>query len=213
MTKLLIIRHGQSQANLDGVFVGHVNSPLSDLGRQQAELTADFIVSNYPVDAVYASDLDRAFYTGKCVADKLGLPITADARLREIYAGDWENVKFDTLSDSYGEPYQIWLRDIGNAQCPNGESVAQLQDRFVSAVRSIAQENHGKTIVIATHATPVRTLMTYCAGCGLTQMRNIPWVSNASVTVAEYDGQNFTIITPGYDKHLGALRSELPKNV
>ena len=90
MTKLLIIRHGQSQANLDGIFVGHVDSPLSDLGKQQAEVTADFIVSNYHVDAVYASDLERAFYTGKTVADRLGLPITAVRGMREIFAGDWK---------------------------------------------------------------------------------------------------------------------------
>ena len=213
MTRLLIIRHGQSKANLDGIFVGHINSPLSDLGMQQAELTADYVVSNYKVDAVYASDLDRAFYTGKRVADKLDLPITADAQLREIFAGDWENVKFDDLSEHYGEPYQLWLRDIGKAQCPNGESVAQLQSRFVDALRRIAEANDGKTVVIASHATPIRTFMTHCAGCDIGQMQRIPWVSNASVTIAEYDGNAFSIITPGYDAHLGTLRTALPKNV
>ena len=213
MTTLLIIRHGQSQANLDGIFVGHVNSPLSDLGMQQAELTANYVVSNYHVDAVYASDLDRAFYTGKRIADLLGLPITADPQLREIYAGDWERVKFDDLAAHYGEPYQLWLRDIGRAQCQNGESTAQLQKRFVSAVRHIAQENDGKTVVIGTHATPIRTFMTYCAGCDITNMKNIPWVSNASVTIVEFENDTFRIVTPGYDKHLGDLRTALPKNV
>ena len=115
MTKLLIIRHGQSEANLQGVFVGHTNSPLSDLGKQQAEVTAEYIVSNFHVDAVYASDLERAFYTGKAVADRLGLSVTAVKGMREIFAGDWETVKFDTLSAEYGEPYQLWLRDIGLA--------------------------------------------------------------------------------------------------
>ena len=213
MTRLLIIRHGQSCANLEGVFVGHVNSPLSELGKQQAEITADYIVSNYHVDAVYASDLDRAFYTGNAMAQKLDLPITADAQLREIFAGDWEGVAFDTLSTLYGDPYQIWLQDIGMAQCPNGESVAQLQSRFVGALRRIARENDGKTIVIGTHATPIRTLMCHCAGCGLEHMKDIPWVSNASVTTVEFDGTDFTIETPGYDAHLGELRSALPKNV
>lgn len=213
MTQLLIIRHGQSCANLDGVFVGHVNSPLSDLGKDQAEATANYIVSNYHVDAVYASDLERAFYTSNAVAQKLGLPITADDQLREIFAGDWEGVKFDDLSANYGEPYQLWLRDIGMAQCPNGESVAQLQNRFVGALRRIAQEHDGETVVIASHATPIRTFMCHCADCGLENMKNIPWVSNASVTVAEFDGTHFTIVTPGYDEHLGHMKTALPKNV
>lgn len=213
MTRLLIIRHGQSQANLDGIFVGHVNSPLSSLGIRQAELTASYIASNFHVDAVYASDLDRAFYTGKRVADLLDLPITANEQLREIYAGDWEQVKFDTLATQYGEPYQVWLKDIGKAKCTNGESVAQLQNRFMAALRCIARENDGKTVVIGTHATPIRTFMTHCAGRDISQMKDIPWVSNASVTIAEYENDEFRIVTPGYDKHLGELRTALPKNV
>ena len=213
MTKLLIIRHGQSQANLDGRFVGHVDSPLSDLGKQQAEVTADYIVSAHHVDAVYASDLERAFYTGKTVADRLGLPITADPGMREIFAGDWETVKFDTLSTEYGEPYQLWLRDIGLAQCPNGESTADLQRRIVSTLTRIAQENDGKTVVVATHATPIRVFMHHCSGLPLSEMKNIPWVSNASVTTAVYENGSFTITEAGHDAHLGDMRTALPKNV
>ena len=213
MTKLLIIRHGQSEANLQGVFVGHTNSPLSALGKRQAEVTADYVVSNFHIDAVYASDLERAFYTGKAVADRLGLVPHADSGMREIFAGDWETVKFDTLSTEYGEPYQLWLRDIGLAQCPNGESTAQLQSRIVATLRRIAEENDGKTVVVATHATPIRTFMHHCSGLPLSEMKNIPWVSNASVTTVHYENGVFNIVTPGYDAHLGDMRTALPKNV
>lgn len=213
MTKLLIIRHGQSEANLEGVFVGHTDSPLSDLGKRQAEVTADYVVSAYHVDAVYASDLERAFYTGKAVADRLGLTVTADSGMREIFAGDWERVKFDTLSTQYGEPYQLWLRDIGLARCPNGESTAQLQSRIVATLRKIAEANDGKTVVVATHATPIRTFMHYCSGLPLSEMKNIPWVSNASVTVVEYENGSFRIVEAGHDAHLGDMRTALPKNV
>ena len=213
MTKLLIIRHGQSEANLQATFVGHTNSPLSDLGKRQAEVTADYVVSAYPIDAVYSSDLERAFYTGKAVADRLGLTVTAHKGMREIFAGDWERVKFDTLATQYGEPYQLWLRDIGLAQCPNGESTAQLQTRIVGTLREIAEANDGKTVVVATHATPIRTFMHHCSGLPLGEMKNIPWVSNASVTVVEYEKGSFRIVEAGHDAHLGEMRTALPKNV
>ena len=87
MTKLLIIRHGQSVANLQGIFVGHTDSPLSDLGKRQAEATADYIVNTFHVDAVYASDLERAFVTGKAVADRLGMSVTPVRGMREISQG------------------------------------------------------------------------------------------------------------------------------
>lgn len=213
MTKLLIIRHGQSEANLHGVFVGHTNSPLSDLGKRQAEVTAEYIVSNFHVDAVYASDLERAFYTGKAVADRLGLPVTPMAGMREIFAGDWETVKFDTLATEYGEAYQIWLKNIGLAQPPNGESTARLQQRIADTLRTIAEANEGKTVVVATHATPIRTFMHLCSGLPLSEMKNIPWVSNASVTTAVYENGSFTIEEAGHDAHLGNMRTALPKNV
>ena len=213
MTKLLIIRHGQSEANLQRIFVGHTDSPLSDLGKRQAEVTADYVVQNFHVDAVYASDLERAFYTGKAVADRLGLPVTTVSGMREIFAGDWETVKFDVLSTQYGEPYQIWLKNIGLAQTPNGESIAQLQERVVNSLRTIAEENEGKTVVVATHATPIRTFMHHCSGLPLSEMKNISWVSNASVTTAIYENGSFTITEAGHDAHLGDMRTALPKNV
>jgi len=213
MTKLLIIRHGQSCANLDGVFVGHTNSPLSDLGRRQAEATAQYIADTYHVDAAYASDLDRAFYTGKAAADKLGLPTIPDPQLREIFAGDWENMKFDDLSGSGDPAYQLWLTNIGLSGCPGGESVAQLQERIVAAMRRIAEANEGKTLVIGTHATPLRVFMTHCLGLPLEEMKNVPWVSNASVTEVNYDDGKFTIVTASHDAHLGDMRTALPKNV
>ena len=69
MTALLLIRHGESIANVDGRFAGHLDIPLSETGYVQADITAHYIHSHYTVDAVYASDLLRAFHTGKAVAD------------------------------------------------------------------------------------------------------------------------------------------------
>ena len=99
------------------------------------------------------------------------------------------------------------------AQATNGESIARLQERVVAALRAIGEENHGKTVVVATHATPIRTFMHHCSGLPLDEMKNTPWVSNASVTIAEYENGAFTIVTPGYDAHLGDMRTALPKNV
>ncbi len=83
MTRLLFIRHGQSVANKDKIFAGHYNVELSKLGKRQAQATAEFVVKNYNVDAVYASDLIRAYETGKAVADKLDLEVIPESRMTE----------------------------------------------------------------------------------------------------------------------------------
>ncbi len=213
MTTLLLIRHGESMANTEKRFAGHLDAPLSATGQAQAAITAEYIRSHYTVDAVYASDLLRAFDTGKAVADRLGLPITPDTALREIFAGDWEGATFDDLQQHFPASYGVWLSDIGNAVCDHGESVAQLQQRFIAALHRIAEKHDGKTVVVATHATPIRTMQCHCEGKLLSDMHRVPWVTNASVTAVEYENGVLRLIQAGSDAHLGQNRTTLPTNV
>lgn len=213
MTTLLLIRHGQSRANLERVFAGNYDAPLTVLGFKQAEKTAEFIAGNYKVDCVYASDLIRAFETGKAVASALNLPLIPNEGLREIRAGKWEAMPFDDIVIKFPQEYKKWKEDIGNSACSGGETVRELAERVKDALEKIAKDNEGKTVVIATHATPIRA--TQCRiGCdSLDCMKNLPWVSNASVTEVYYDNGNWSLGKVGQDSHLTDLRTNLPKNV
>ena len=213
MTTLLLIRHGQSQANLTRCFAGHLDAPLTQLGQQQAACTAEFVANAYSVDAVYGSDLLRAFDTGEAVARKVGLKTEPDAQLREIEAGRWEGVAFSQLEQDFPEDYGLWLRDIGNSRPTDGESVAELARRIDGALRRIAEENPGKTVVIATHATPIRVTQWNLSGQPLSYMKEIPWVSNASVTELFYENGNFRLGKIAQDGHLAELKTSLPANV
>ncbi len=213
MTTLLIIRHGQSISNLERYFTGQLDTPLTEMGHRQAALTARYIASNYRVDAVYTSDLSRAYHTGKAVADELGLPVTQWADLREIYGGKWEGTRFDALPAHYPDSFAVWHTDIGSATPDGGESVKAMQKRVIDAITRIAEENHGKTVVIACHGTPIRALQCHCEGKTLSQMNDVPWVTNASVSTVIYHRGSFTMPVVSYDAHLGNLVSTLPPNV
>lgn len=211
-TELLLIRHGQSQANVQRYFAGHLDSPLTELGRKQALLTAKYIYENYHVDCVYASDLSRAFETGSAVSALCGLQTIPCTQLREIYAGDWEGIPYDMLLERFSESYDIWHKDIGNAVCDGGESVAILQKRVLQALTEICETNTGKTIVVATHATPIRALQCHCQAKSLDLMKEIKWVSNASVSTFTYEEGQFLEKYISYDAHLGEFTSVLPKS-
>lgn len=213
MTTLLMIRHGESEANRNKLFAGNLDADLQNNGLKQAQKTAEYIASNYKVDKVYASDLKRAFRTGKCVADLTGVEIIPDKRLREISAGKWEGLKYDTLATEYAEDYKVWLTDIGNARCTGGESVKQLGERVITVLTDIAVANNGKTIVIATHATPIRVMQTLVNYGSLNEMKSVPWVTNASVTTFEYDCGKWKCTKVSEDAHLNELKTELPSNV
>ena len=83
MTKLILVRHGESEANNKDIFVGYTDSDLTTKRFKQAEKTAVYIKHNYNVDAVYASDLKRAYKTGNVIAETLDVEINVEKGLRE----------------------------------------------------------------------------------------------------------------------------------
>lgn len=213
MTELYFVRHGQSVANIEHFFAGNTDTELSPLGLLQAEKTAEYFKDKH-IDRIYASPLQRAYNTGKAIADIKGLEITVIPDLREVFAGDWETKPFEVLEKEYPEDYAKQVHDIGNCRCTNGESVGELQERVFRAVTEILKENPGKTVVIATHATPIRAMECIWKGIPLDGMKDIPWVTNASITHVKYNENNeCEIIERSYDGHLGEHTSALPSNV
>ena len=213
MTTLILVRHGESTANRQRVFAGHYDAELQDRGLEQAKKTAEYLVKNYKIDKVYASDLKRAYVTGKCTADLAGVEIVSDTALREIRAGKWDGMKFEDIITTYPDDYGMWMNDIGKARATDGESVSELCERVMGKLTEIATENDGETIVVATHATPIRVTQSMVQTGGLDGMKNIPWVSNASVSVLEYDSGKWEFKLISEDSHLRDLRTSLPKSV
>ena len=211
MTTLYFVRHGQSEANVRRVFAGSWDAPLTDLGREQAACTAAFLADK-PITAVYASDLQRASATGAALSTVKAIPLHTTDRLREIQAGAWEGKSFDELQQD--PAYTVWLKSIGLARCTDGESVAELQQRINSIVVEIVSAHPDEHICIATHATPIRVMEAVWTNTPLEMLHSIPWVSNASVTIAQYDHNGIgRLVSRDINDHMGRLKSVLPSNV
>ncbi len=208
-TTLYMIRHGQSRANLEGRFLGQGDWDLTALGHEQAESAAAYL-KPIPCDAIYASDLCRAFHTAEHTANALALPVIAERDLREIDAGDWEFMPFDEIEAVYPTAYKRWRENIDRAQCVNGESVMALQARIITALRRIAQAHAGQTVFIFTHATPIRVAAAHCLG---KLVKDVPWATNASATRFEYEDGVLTLAQYSYDAYIGELVTNLPTNV
>ncbi len=209
MTRLLLVRHGESDANFHNIFAGHIDPALRPRGIEQAELTAQFIAENYKVDKIYSSDLQRAYKTAECLAEQVNLPIVSDENMREIDGGEWEGVKFFDLPKLYQEAFDVWSTDIGNAYCPGGETIRELGDRIIGELGKIAKENDGKTVAIFSHATPIRVAQSIVEHGSVDAMQDIPWVSNASVTEITYENGKWNLVAVSLDKHLAELKTEL----
>ena len=106
-TRMIFVRHGESEANLMGVFGGSANILLTEKGELQAEMAAKYLEKE-KISVCYASDLARALKTGEIIAKVHGISPIKNEKFREINGGDWEMRKFDDLDKEFAKEYAIW---------------------------------------------------------------------------------------------------------
>ena len=213
-TTLIFIRHGESEANYEHRFTGQSNAfGLTERGHAQAQAAAEAL-DGTDIDVIVASDLRRAYDTAKHVADLRGMEVIPDEGFREIFAGKWEGQRFDDLPGLYPADFGVWLSDIGAAVCTEGESVADLQARVRAAVERTVRMYPGKTVVIGTHATPIRAMQCIWQNVPLSEMKHVPWVPNASMTKVIYEEDlTWHDVVIGDTSHITGMETALPQNV
>lgn len=206
--KLIVIRHGHSEGNQLKIFCGQLDTPLNENGFKQAEQTAEYVMNNYKVDAVYSSDLVRVTETVRPIADSLGLPINTDKRLREVDVGEWQGIPIADAERDFPEEIAFYRSNPGKFYFKGGEGYAYMQIRVVEAVGDIIKENDGKTVVVGTHGGCIRTLLAFILGISIDDIAQIPFLPNASVTVLNYSYGDFEIEKIGYSDHLDVQSGE-----
>ena len=201
-TVFYFIRHGESLANQQLRLCGHADWDLTDLGREQAQCTAQ-LFRDVPVDVVLSSDLLRAVHTAQAVADLKGLNVQTDPGFREIFVGPWEGQLEADVVAREPEVLAAWRRELKHV--PGGESIQQLYNRVKASLDRAATLYAGKSVVVATHATPIRLLTCVFSGRPLEDAAQIMPVSNASVTKVVWDGTDYYLEGTDRDSHLGDL--------
>ena len=210
-TILYIVRHGFSMSNAEKIFTGHTNVPLSELGIKQASHVTEYFLDKQ-VDVIYSSDLDRAYNTVKGVADSKNLEIIKSQNLREIYAGEWEGKKFSEIMEKYPD-YAMWRTTVHKVRTTGGESVMELANRVYNEVLKIAKAEMGKTVLIGTHATPLRSLIAKICYGSFEKMDTTPWFPNCGIFKISFDGEKFTVLESCITEHLKEDISHLPPTV
>lgn len=149
-TALLVIRHGETAWNAEHRVQGQLDIPLSPLGILQSARLAECL-ANEPIDAIYASEMSRAWLTAAPVAARHGLEVIAEPRLRERSFGMFEGLTLDEIAERYPTEFVQW-RERDRAWRPEGgESGQQLIDRVLSAVADIAARHECQTVVLVSH--------------------------------------------------------------
>ncbi len=205
MTRFVVTRHGQSIANAERRFAGISDFDLTDIGREQARLTAKYICENEKIDVIYSSDLSRAYNTALPTSEILGMKIIPLGELREIFAGDWEGLSTVDIAERFSEDFSVWRDDYANCRCTGGESTKEVYARIMGLIERLAKENDGKTVLLSTHATLVRALCANAQGLSADRTGEIPFNHNASVSIFTYENGKLTPERLDITEHLGDI--------
>jgi broad specificity phosphatase PhoE len=154
--RVVLLRHGETTHNAAGVWQGQLDSPLSELGRRQADAVGPAVAALAPTRLV-SSDLSRARLTAQSVSRACGIPVVLDARFREIHAGGWQGLTSAEVAQWWPEERAAVLRGEDVRRGGDGESMSDVLERVGAGLRdALAELPDGGCLVVSTHGAAAR---------------------------------------------------------
>jgi broad specificity phosphatase PhoE len=204
MTRVYLIRHGETLWNAEGRIQGHTDIGLTELGRSQARSAARRM-ADLPLRAVLSSDLCRASETADILARPLGLSVATTADLREAYLGQWQGMTTTEIAQSDADLLAQWRADNVGTRPPGAEGVAQVQERAVRALQHWMEEHAGESTALVSHGGPIKTLICWAIGAPLTCMRRFR-MDNASISCIQVTPSRVELLFHNDTHHLEGVK-------
>lgn len=198
MTRVILVRHGETYWNLEMKFQGHTNIELTPRGVEQAKKVAERLADE-PVTAIYSSDLNRAYKTAERIADCHNLQVVSIPAFREINFGLWEGLLYDGIKEKWPNLLDKLYCFTDELAIPGGESFRQLKERAGQSMDQLVAKHPDQTIAVISHGGTIRTII--CAALNL--HLNYLWSirqDNTAVNIISYYGER-TIVDLLNDTH------------
>lgn len=157
-----VFRHGETDWNRERRCQGHTNTDLNENGREQAAFLAQKML-DFPLDIVVTSDLNRALKTGTAVAEKKGVPLIIEPRLREMSYGEAEGLLYEDTIKTYGaelwQKFQTFTKENDHISFPGGETRRMARERFHQVLLELVEKTDYRHIGISTHGGALRNIL------------------------------------------------------
>jgi broad specificity phosphatase PhoE len=165
MMEIILVRHGETEWNVKGIFRGRIDIELSEMGIKQVELLAKYL-SDLKIDAIYTSPLSRALKTAELIASYHKLDVEIALGLLDYNYGKWQGLSNQEVKNKYKELYIEWIKNPHRVKMPAGESLDEVRDRAMSVVADLIAKYRG-TAVLVSHRVVNKVLI-----CALLQLDN-----------------------------------------
>ena len=206
MTRIILVRHGETTWNVEGRYQGQEDTPLSERGLTQGHLLAEGL-RNTPIDLCISSPLQRSYQTCKFCADLHNLSVATDERLLEINHGTWEGILAKDIAAQYPEEFHQWHTTPHLVQMPGGgETLEDVRKRVRDAFDDYVVQYPDKTILVAAHDAVNKAIICDILGLGMEHFWQIKQ-DNTCINVLEYQEGAWRIVLLNATNHMGFLFS------
>ena len=202
-TTILVIRHGETEWNKNGIFQGQLDSPLSSVGLKQAKAVAAALEEEQ-VDFIYSSDLGRAMSTAKIIADPHNIEVIPDPRLRERHLGVFQGLDKKSIDEKYPEELERYKSGDPDHIILKGESSRQRYQRSTSRFLQLAEEHAGSSLILVTHGGVLRGILEMVLELPQNGLRHFSLL-NASIARFSYVRGHWMMDSWGETCHLKGL--------
>ena len=201
MTRVFLVRHAEAEGNIFRRAHGQFNGQLiGRAGIQIERLKGRF--ENEKVDAVYSSDLSRTCMTAAAIYEPHGLPLIKTELLREVGMGEWEDRAWGELEHSEPEMSRFFSADPSRWRVRGCEEFRHVQERITDCITDIAKRHDGETVAAFSHGFAIRAFFCGLLGLKSSEIREIPYFDNTSVSLLLFDNGKLTIGHQGDNSHL-----------
>lgn len=204
MTTVILIRHGETDWNRDRRFRGHAPVPLNARGRQEAELTAQRVVSSWNVNTIYSSPVARAVETAEPLRRLTGLPIHVSAPFVDLDFGAWQGRTPAEVVLSHPDELETWMREPAAVRIPCGETLAEVEVRAMSELSAIVSRHPKQTVAIVSH-TEVNRLVILTALRGSPNALRRVGQDTCAINVLRVEDGAIDVLSINDSCHLAAL--------
>ncbi len=164
MTKIYVVRHGQTAWNLEEVFRGRMDIPLDETGKKEVHL-AGKALKDETLHAIYSSPLSRSMETAENIAKFQNIEVKPLEAIIDISYGEWEGVSLAEVQKKYPDLYALWLKEPHKVRFPNGESLEQVRVRTQNAIENLLEKHENENIALVAHRVPNKVIS--CALLGI----------------------------------------------
>lgn len=172
MSRLVLIRHGQTDWNVEGRWQGQADPPLSERGREEARRVAREL-RQFEFAALYSSDLRRALETAQIIDVRIGMTVIPEPRFREIHLGKWQEMLSVDIEAQYRDEFRRWHDSPSSTHPPGGEDIPALAARVLQAVNEIITRYPNQRVGIVTHELPIAVIACRSRGLDLHDLRTL----------------------------------------